>query len=369
MTKKAKRLFIIDGMAIAYRAHFAMIREPLVTSDGKHVSATYGFLNALFKILRDEAPDYLAVAFDAREKTFRHKKFPAYKATREKMPLEMRPQIQWIKDILQAMNIPILEIPGYEADDVIGTLALRASGENMETYMVSGDKDFMQLVTDRIFLYAPATGNRPLTLYGKEEVKKKWGVGPEHIVDLLGLMGDSSDNIPGVKGIGEKTAVKLLSEFGNLDNLLNAADSVTNTRIREKLLEEADAARLSRELVTIDTKVPLNVSWEDMHIRGDYKREELRTKLAGLELFKFIRDLGLETENNSEDKAVNEQRYILYDEDDSIRELCKKLKKEKCLSVDTETDGIDPMRAILVGISLAAHPWEAAYIPYTPERL
>lgn len=369
MTKKAKRLFIIDGMAIAYRAHFAMIREPLVTSDGKHVSATYGFLNALFKILRDEAPDYLAVAFDSREKTFRHEKFPAYKATREKMPLEMRPQIQWIKDILQAMNIPILEIPGFEADDVIGTLALRASREGMETYMVSGDKDFMQLVTDRIFLYAPATGNRPLILYGKEEVKEKWGVDPEHIVDLLGLMGDSSDNVPGVKGIGEKTAVKLLSEFGTLEDLLNSANSVTNARIREKLQEEADAARLSRELVTIDTRVPLNLSWEEMRIRGDYRREELRTKLAGLELFKFIRDLGLEAESASEGKMLGEQSYILYNEDDRITELCKKLKKEKCLSIDTETDGIDPLRAKLVGISLAVRPWEAAYIPYTSARL
>ncbi|MFA5436273.1 MAG: 5'-3' exonuclease H3TH domain-containing protein, partial [Candidatus Neomarinimicrobiota bacterium] len=273
MTKNPKKLFIIDGMAIAYRAHFALIREPLVTSDGKHVSATYGFLNALFKILRDESPDYLAVAFDSREKTFRHTRYPAYKATREKMPLEMRPQIQWIKNILQAMNVPILEIPGYEADDVIGTLVQRAAGEDMLSYMVSGDKDFMQLVSDRIFLYAPATGNRPLTVYGVAEVKEKWGVEPAQIIDLLGLMGDSSDNVPGVKGIGEKTAVKFLSEYGTMENLLNAAGSIANARIREKILQDADAARLSRELVTIDTEVPLKVSWEDMRVRGDYRRE------------------------------------------------------------------------------------------------
>ena len=159
MKESMNKLFIIDGMAIAYRAHFALIRNPLVTSDGRHISAAYGFLNALLKIVRDESPDYLAVAFDSKEKTFRHKKYPDYKATREKMPFEMRPQIQWIKDILAAMNIPMIEIPGFEADDIIGTLARRAESEKIDTYMVSGDKDFMQLVNDHIFLYAPATGN------------------------------------------------------------------------------------------------------------------------------------------------------------------------------------------------------------------
>ncbi|MDD3965884.1 MAG: DNA polymerase I [Candidatus Neomarinimicrobiota bacterium] len=369
MTKNPKKLFIIDGMAIAYRAHFALIREPLVTSDGKHVSATYGFLNALFKILRDESPDYLAVAFDSREKTFRHTRYPAYKATREKMPLEMRPQIQWIKNILQAMNVPILEIPGYEADDVIGTLVQRAAGEDMLSYMVSGDKDFMQLVSDRIFLYAPATGNRPLTVYGVAEVKEKWGVEPAQIIDLLGLMGDSSDNVPGVKGIGEKTAVKFLSEYGTMENLLNAAGSIANARIREKILQDADAARLSRELVTIDTEVPLKVSWEDMRVRGDYRREPLREELRRLELYKFIRDLGLEEEGAKKENKSGEPQYILCDEDQKVRELCDELQKVKAISVDTETDGIDPMRAKLVGISLAAHPWKAAYIPYTPARL
>ena len=294
MKESMNKLFIIDGMAIAYRAHFALIRNPLVTSDGRHISATYGFLNALLKIVRDESPDYLAVAFDSKEKTFRHKKYPDYKATREKMPFEMRPQIQWIKDILSAMNIPIIEMPGFEADDIIGTLARRAESEKIDTYMVSGDKDFMQLVSDHIFLYAPATGKRPLTIYDKAGVEEKWGVPPENIIDLLGLMGDSSDNIPGVKGVGEKTAVKYLQKYGSMDALLEAASDIPNEKQRDNLLEEADMARLSRELATIDVNVPMKLEWRDMQVNADYERKELKEQLQDLELYKFIRDLGLE---------------------------------------------------------------------------
>jgi len=369
MTISKNKLFIIDGMAIAYRAHFALIREPLVTSDGRHISATYGFLNALFKIIKDESPDYLAVAFDSREKTFRHAKYPEYKATREKMPFEMRPQIQWIKDILQAMRIPMIEIPGYEADDVIGTLAKRAEKEGMDTFMVSGDKDFMQLVGPHIFLYAPATGKRPLTVYGQAQVEEKWGVDPEHITDLLGLMGDSSDNIPGVSGIGEKTAVKLLKEYGSLEELLSRTDRISNPRMQEKLKQETDMARLSRELVTIDTGVPLKVRWEDMRVNADYQREVLLAKLQELELFKFIRDLGLENESPKMSEAEEKQRYILCDDEKTIRELVAKLKKENVLSIDTETDGLDPLRASLVGLSLCCKAWEAYYIPYTEKHL
>ncbi|MBW6458881.1 MAG: DNA polymerase I, partial [FCB group bacterium] len=369
MTISKNKLFIIDGMAIAYRAHFALIREPLVTSDGRHISATYGFLNALFKIIKDESPDYLAVAFDSREKTFRHEKFPEYKATREKMPFEMRPQIQWIKDILQAMRIPMIEIPGYEADDVIGTLAKRAEREGLDTYMVSGDKDFMQLVSPHVFLYAPATGKRPLMIYGEAEVEEKWGVGPEHITDLLGLMGDSSDNIPGIIGIGEKTAVKLLREYGTLEALLSSADEISNPRMKEKLTEEAHMARLSRELVTIDTGVPLQTRWEDMRVNGDYQRDVLLERLRQLELFKFIRDLGLEEENPKKTETEEKQKYILCNDENKLRELINKLKKEAVLSVDTETDGLDPMRAPLVGISLCCRAWEAYYVPYTEKHL
>lgn len=369
MTKDPKTFYIIDGMAIAYRAHFALIREPLLTSDGRHVSAAYGFFNALFKILRDESPDYLAVAFDAREKTFRHEKFPEYKATREKMPMEMRPQISWIKDILRAMRIPMLEIPGYEADDLIGTLVRRAAKQGIKSYMVSGDKDFMQLISENIYLYTPATGKRPLTIYGEKEVEEKWGVDPAHIVDLLGLMGDSSDNIPGIRGIGEKTAVKLLMEFGSMQTLLEHPEKIKNKRIRDKIIEEAEQARLSRELVTIDTDVPLDVDWKDMCVNDDYDRAALREKLQDLELFKFIRDLHLGQEGGDGETSEGKNNYILCDDDNELRELIDKLKNSKMLSVDTETDGLDSLRAGLVGVSLCAKEGEAFYIPYTKKRL
>ncbi|MCK4812755.1 MAG: DNA polymerase I [Candidatus Marinimicrobia bacterium] len=369
MAVSKNKLFIIDGMAIAYRAHFALIRSPLVTSDGRHVSATHGFLNALLKIIRDENPDFLSVAFDSREKTFRHKKYPEYKATREKMPFEMRPQIQWIKDILNAMNIPIIEIPGYEADDIIGTLALRAENENIDTYMVSGDKDFMQLITEHIFLYAPATGKRPLIVYGREEVEEKWGLPPEHIIDLLGLMGDSSDNIPGVRGIGEKTAVKLLKKHGSLEAVLSHAGKEPNTRVREGLQEQADMARLSRELATINTMVPMHISWEDMRVDNSYEHEALREKLQSLELFKFIRDLNLDSDHAGIQSSSQEQQYILCETDKDIQELVEKLQQQTLIAVDTETDGLDPMIAPLVGLSFAFTPWEGYYIPYSKKHL
>lgn len=366
MTNPRHKLFIVDGMAIAYRAHFALIRDPLVTSDGRHISATFGFLNALFKIIRDENPDYLAVAFDSREKTFRHKKYPDYKATREKMPFEMRPQIPWIKDILNAMRIPIIEIPGYEADDIIGTLAQQAEKKDADTYMVSGDKDFMQLVNEHIFLYAPATGKRPLRIYGSEEVRDKWGVTPEHITDLLGLMGDSSDNVPGIRGIGEKTAVKLLQKYGSLEEVISHAEEIKNARVREGLLEQKDMAFLSRELVQIDTEVPVNISWETMRVNSSYNKEKLLDILQELELHKFIRDLGLKGVTGSEE---NQQHYRLCNTASDIGELVKKLRKEKIFAVDTETDGLDPVTAPLVGLSFSCKPWEGYYIPYTPEHL
>ena len=334
-------------MAIAYRAHFALIRNPLVSSDGRHISATYGFLNALFKIVKDENPDFLAVAFDAKEKTFRHERYPEYKATREKMPFEMRPQIQWIKDLLAAMNIPMIEKPGFEADDIIGTLAKRAEKEDIDTYMVSGDKDFMQLVSEHIYLYSPATGKRPLTVYDPKGVKEKWGVAPENIIDLLGLMGDSSDNIPGVKGVGEKTAVKYLNTFGSLDNLLDSLDEIKNEKARNKLIEEADMARLSRELATIDINVPMELEWTDMKADGNFDEAELLKQLKELELYRFIKELGLELESgeSSEDakskedeKSIvdNDQEYVLCDSVESVKALAKKLSKQKVFSFDTD---------------------------------
>ena len=198
-----KRLFLIDGYAMLYRSHFALIRNPLINSKGMHTSALFGFINQVLKLIRKEKPDFLMAAFDSPKKTFRHERYPEYKATREKMPEEMREQLPYLWKLLKAMKIPTLEQPGFEADDIIGTLAVRANEKNLDTFIVSGDKDFMQLVNDNIFLYSPSGRQSEIKIYDKSGVKDKWGVPPEMIIDLLGLMGDSSDNVPGVMGVGE----------------------------------------------------------------------------------------------------------------------------------------------------------------------
>ena len=221
MKKSKKRLFIVDGYAILYRSHYALIRNPLVTSYGFHTSALFGFSNQLLKIMKDENPDYLVCAFDSKEKTFRHEMYPAYKANRPEMPIELQEQIPHIWPLLEAMNIPVLKKPGFEADDIIGTITESISDEEIETYIVSGDKDFMQLINEKTFLYAPGKRNASPIIYDRNGVVDKWGLPPENIIDLLALMGDSSDNVPGVAGVGVMTAVKLLKEYGSLSRAVS----------------------------------------------------------------------------------------------------------------------------------------------------
>lgn len=345
-------------MAIAYRAHFAMIRNPLVTSDGRHVSATYGFMTSLLKIIDDENPEYLAVVFDAKEKTFRHKMYPEYKATREKMPFEMRPQINWIKDILKAMNIPSLELSGFEADDIIGTLAVKGEKGKMDVFIVSGDKDFMQLINEHIFLYSPATGKKELIIYDSKEVEKKWGIQPNQIIDLLALMGDSSDNVPGVPGIGEKSAVKLLKKYNSFDNVFDNAENETNARIRKGLLENSELGKLSKKLVKIDTQVKIDSNWKDIKF-GKYNNEKLVEYLRKMEFYSLIDHLDLE--KNSKPKKQN---YQTIDTKEKLEIFVEKLKKQKIFSFDTETDNKNPHLANLVGMSFSWKDWEAYYIPF-----
>ena len=211
-----KRFYVLDGTALLYRAHFAMINNPLMTSSGQVTSGIFGFMNALLKLLKEEAPDYLAVTFDDRSKTFRHEIYTEYKATREKMPDELAGQIEPLDRVLEAMKVPVLRVPGYEADDVMGTLATQAEAKGWHTYLVTGDKDMMQLVSDHTYVYVPARGKIPAKVYKAEDVLERWGIPPEKMIDFLGLMGDSSDNVPGVQGVGKKTAQKLISQYGSL---------------------------------------------------------------------------------------------------------------------------------------------------------
>jgi DNA polymerase-1 len=352
-----KRLFLVDGMAVAYRAHFAFIRNPLLTSDGHHVSAAYGFIKSILKLINDEHPDYLAVVFDAKEKTFRHEKYPEYKATREKMPFEMRPQIPWIYDLLESMNIPALTIPGFEADDIIGTLAKKVPHNDIDCFLVSGDKDFMQLVNEHTFLYSPAVGSKELIIYDADEVKKKWGVNPDQIVDLLALMGDSSDNVPGIPGIGEKSAVKLLQTYGSLEEVIANAEKENNARIRNSLTENKESGYLSRELVTIKTDVPVEPDL-DAFKYSDFNKEALKKNLEKLEFYGLINELQLRDSHQD-----IKQNYSIVDTQSKLKELVKALWEQNAFAFDTETDHIDANRAGLVGLSFCFKNGCAFYIP------
>jgi len=352
-----QRLFLVDGMAIAYRAHFAFIRNPLITSDGRHVSAAYGFIKAILKLINEESPDYLAVVFDAKEKTFRHEKYPEYKATREKMPFEMRPQIPWINELLDSMNIPVITIPGFEADDIIGTLARKVPHHEIDCYMVSGDKDFMQLVDDHTFLYSPAVGSKDLKIYDAEEVRNKWGVSPEQIIDLLALMGDSSDNVPGIPGIGEKSAVKLLQTYGSLEAVIANAEKEKNARIRNGLTENKASGYLSRELVTIKTDVPVEPDLKAFKF-SDFNREALKNSLEKLEFYGLINDLQL----GDSHKDIK-HNYKIISTPEELEKFFKTVSDKKAFAFDTETDNVDANRAGLVGLSFCFKNGRAFYIP------
>ena len=265
---KMKKLFLVDGMAIIYRAHFAMINNPLITKDGKHTSAIFGFLNSISKIINDEKPEYLAIVLDSKAKTFRHELFTDYKANRQKMPDELAEQLPLLYEIINQMNISLISLDGYEADDLIGTIAKEAEINNFETYIMTGDKDMMQLVSDKVFVYSPGNRFKPTTTYNKEKVKDRWGVNPSQFIDYLSMVGDSSDNIPGVDGIGAKSAVKLLQNHNTLEEILEKENEAPNKRIREGILKGKDLAYLSKKLVTIDCNVPYEFHLENFIMKS-----------------------------------------------------------------------------------------------------
>ena len=357
-----KRLFLIDGYAMLYRSHFALIRNPLINSKGMHTSALFGFINQVLKLIRKEKPDFLMAAFDSPKKTFRHERYPEYKATREKMPEEMREQLPYLWKLLKAMKIPTLEQPGFEADDIIGTLAVRANEKNLDTFIVSGDKDFMQLVNDNIFLYSPSGRQSEIKIYDKSGVKDKWGVPPEMIIDLLGLMGDSSDNVPGVMGVGEKTAVKLLKEYGTLENALDHADEVKNKRAREGLQSGREKALLSQELVTIDTNMNIDSNFEEMATDG-FDVNELEELFHELEFQALINQIkSFKSEVPSQNEESEKDYKTLLDLID-IQKFANSIKEGKWLSFDLETTSLDPMSCDIVGFSFATKKNQAIYIP------
>ena len=251
------RLFAVDSMAILFRGYFAMIRTPLINSKGLNTSGVRTFLMQLIKIIEEESPEYLAVTSDSFEPTFRHKKFPDYKATREKMPEDLLEQLPYLEKLVKALNLPYFKLPGFEADDIIGTLMGVCRGCKIDGVMVSSDKDFMQLISENILML-----NHRNELIGIPEVYEKFGCKPEQVIEILGLMGDSSDNIPGVRGVGEKTAKNLIGEFGNIDSVYDNIEKINGKSLKEKLELGRENAFLSRDLATINCKVPIKIDLE-----------------------------------------------------------------------------------------------------------
>lgn len=352
-----KKYFIMDGNAYVYRAYYAI--EELSTSTGIPTNAVFGFTRLLISILLDDKPDYMTIAFDTAAPTFRHKEYAEYKADRPEMPDLLAQQFPIIREVIEAFNIPILEQPGYEADDIIGTMARKAEAAGMEVAIITGDKDALQLVSPNIKVH-------PYSFRGVFEdgfvfdewaVQQRHGVRPGKITDIMGLIGDKIDNIPGVPGIGKKTAPKLIEEFGSLEELLERADELKSDRQKQLFKEYADQALLSKRLATIDINVPVQTEMEDHKVK-DFDDDKLMDLFRRLEFRKFIRDLNL----SASQEDIETKYYTIFSESD-LDDLVDRLELVEEFAVDTETNGLDPLTSDLVGISIALQPHEAYYIP------
>ncbi|MEX1024749.1 MAG: DNA polymerase I [Planctomycetota bacterium] len=352
------RCFLIDGTALAYRSHFAFVRSGLSTADGRATGATYGFTMALRRILEQEQPDKIAVALDPPGPTFRHARYADYKATREKVPEDMVDQLDWIREVVRAHGVTIFEVPGFEADDVIGTLAVEGAARGDEVFLVTGDKDFMQLVTDRVRLYNIFKPGVDLAVIGPAEVEEKFGVGPQGVVDVLAIMGDASDNVPGVKGIGEKGAIKLMQEFGSVAALLERLDEVKGKQ-QEKIEHDREMLLLSRELITIDTAVPLDPGYEAL---GPAEPDPAALHKLFTELeFQSLADQassGSKGERNGVDLD-----YVTVRDEAGLDALVAELSEAGKFSIDTETTSLFPLECELVGISFSTAAGKAWYVP------
>lgn len=347
--RRKPKLFLIDGSNYIYRAYYA-IRE-LSNSKGFPTNAIYGFTNMLIKLCRDWEPDYIAVVFDSKGPTFRHELYNQYKANRKAMPDDLIPQIPFIKDIVRGFSMHVIEKQGMEADDIIGTLVKTCEPDEVEKIIVSGDKDMMQLVSDDVSLIDTMKGKT----YSVDGVKERFGVGPERVIDILGLAGDTSDNIPGVPGVGEKTALKLINEYGTLENVLENADRVRNAKLGKNLKEFADQARLSRDLATIKTDIDLGLDLED------FRRRDPDTEILKDLFRKFEFSLLLQTlKRREEDEEVTYQLILAESE---LNDLIKRLRGLKEFAFDLILTSDEPMRAEIVGLSICPDPQEAYYIP------
>jgi DNA polymerase-1 len=368
------RLVLFDGNAIVHRAYHAFgatrYRQatPLTVSrTGEVVSAVYGFALMLLKVLTELKPTHYAVAFDKKGPTFRHELFDKYKAQRPPMPDELVGQLARVHELVRAFNIPVFEIDKYEADDVLGTLSRQAAGKGIDTVIVTGDADTMQLVSPRVNVLYPKAGRAfsDTALFDAAAVREKYGVGPEHIADLKALTGDPSDNIPGVPGIGDKTAVKLINDFGSVDDIYRHLDEVTPPRVQEKLRANEEAARRSKELATIITQTPVSLDLDKCRVSG-FDRKKAADFFRELEFFSLLNKLpGQESDTASPqvEVAAAPGEYTIISTAAALDDLAGRLAASDAFAFDTETTGLNPMTASLVGISLAVEEGKAFYIP------
>jgi len=356
-----KRLFIIDGYATLYRAHYALIKNPLTTTAGLETSAVFGFANQVFQLLEEEKPDYIVAAFDSKGKNFRHELYEQYKANRSVMPDEIQLQLPYLWELLDGMNIPVLRKEGVEADDIIGTVAKMCEKDDLQCNIVSGDKDFMQLINDKTLLYAPQARRKEKEIFDKDKVVEKWGVGPEHIIDLLGLMGDSSDNVPGVQGVGPVTAKKLILEFGSIENIYDNIDQIPNEKLKEKLLADKDNAFLSKKLVTILIDVPVDASIADFE-RKEVDKTKLESIFKELEFTGLLKKIGGDADAPIK-TTERKKEYDLITTLKRLEEFAGSIKEGEWLSVDLETTSVNPMIAEIVGFSFSVKKDTGAYVP------
>ncbi|MCL2155466.1 MAG: DNA polymerase I [Leptospirales bacterium] len=371
-----KKLFILDGHALCYRAYYALIKNPLTNSHGQNISAIFGFAKMLIKLINEQSPDYLAVAFDPPQKSFRFKLYAEYKANRQKMPDEMRNQIDEIKNMVKTLGITMLVHLDYEADDILGTVAERFSSDEIDIYLVTGDKDAYQLVNDNVLIYANTKGISEYEIYDRSGIIEKIGISPEQVIDYMALMGDSADNIPGVKGIGVKTALKLITEFGSLEKIYANANSVKG-KTGELLKEFKDAAFLSRELVTIKRDVPLEIDLKDMaFIEIDHKAAvEYFNNLEMASIAKDFISIEKSDEKNDENiiipgkESLKEKNYKTIKDENDLKEMIDEIKKSGLVSFDTETDSLHPVEANLVGMSFSIEEHSGWFLPLQSKGL
>jgi DNA polymerase-1 len=348
-------LCLIDGSALAYRSHFAFIRKPLLNSKGLNVSAVYGFVSSLLALLERVTPRHVAVVFDTPEPTFRHRAYAAYKATRPAMPEDLVQQLATIRATVDALGIVILEAPGYEADDVIGTLAARARARGMRSLIVSGDKDFLQLVDAGVRVYDPMKDAE----FTPDDVKREFGVPPERVIDVLGLMGDSSDNIPGVPGIGKKTATELVTRYGSIENVIAHASEIAGPARRKSITEHAALALESRSLATIHTEVPIEVEIESLERRAP-DAAKIVPLFRELEFPTLLRR-ALPAEETPD--AASAPAYETVADERELDALVRALGTPAGFAVDLETTSLDPASAEIVGISFSNSKGRAHYVP------